>query len=58
MPATFKVKIYLLPINWKPFGLLDVTHIGLAPVASSILYFIVVDAVVLPSKKRECKRKA
>jgi len=41
----------LIPYKLKPFGLFDVTPIGLALVASGILYFIFFGKFVLPRKK-------
>jgi di/tricarboxylate transporter len=43
----------LVPFKLKPFGLFDVTPIGLALVGSGILYFIVVGRFVLPKGSDE-----
>lgn len=39
------------PYNLKPFGLFSVTPVGLALVASGILYFVLFGRLVLPGKK-------
>ncbi len=39
------------PFNLKPFSLFSVTPVGLALVASGILYFVVFGRLVLPGKK-------
>jgi di/tricarboxylate transporter len=48
----------LAPYGLAPFGLFDVTPIGLALVASGILYFMVFGGLVLPSSKAEGKKSS
>ncbi|MFP4397629.1 MAG: SLC13 family permease, partial [Desulfonatronovibrio sp.] len=43
----------LAPYDLEPFGLFDVTPIGLALVASGILYFIVMGRFVLPKGQKD-----
>jgi di/tricarboxylate transporter len=43
----------MIPFKLKPFGLFDVTPIGLALVGSGILYFIVFRNLVLPRRSKE-----
>lgn len=43
----------LLPPGMEPFGLFDVTPIGLALLASAIVYFVLLGRFVLPSGKTE-----
>jgi di/tricarboxylate transporter len=43
----------LQPYDLKPFGLFDVTPIGVALVASGIIYFIVFGRFVLPARKAD-----
>jgi di/tricarboxylate transporter len=46
----------LTPFNLEPFGLFDVTPIGLSLVASGIAYFVVFGRFVLPQSKRTDER--
>ncbi len=47
----------LVPYKLTPFNLFDVTPVGLALVASGILYFIVFGNLVLPAKKEDAQGK-